>query len=230
MLPTKPAGPDIGKSRPRGGLASVVPVVPSARHDAPGRAFRYPTAEPEHHPAWKQARAEIPAARADPLILEFRRTVRAGLASVPRIPGPEHSTAQHPGRDLLEFCRECEDDAPRFCRETSVWPTNNISERGGAAHKTQQKISGRLTSDDATQDRLDIRSYIDAGRKHGHDALTVLRSLMTGGTLCGRPPPQLARHNPAATRTTRGRSLCVRVVIVYLKLHPTTHRPHLCRT
>lgn len=131
MLPTKPAGPDIGKSRPQGGLASVVPVVPSARHDAPGRAFRYPTAEPEHHPAWKQARAEIPAARADPLILEFRRTVRAGLASVPRIPGPEHSTAQHPGRDLLEFCRECEDDAPRFCRETSVWPTNNISERGG---------------------------------------------------------------------------------------------------
>jgi hypothetical protein len=41
----------------------------------------------------------IPASAADPLILEFRRAVRAGLASVPRIPGPKHSTAQHPGRD-----------------------------------------------------------------------------------------------------------------------------------
>ena len=46
--------------------------------------------------------------------------------------------------------------------------------------KTQQKISGRLTSDEATQDRLDIRSYIDTARKHGQDVLTVLRTVMTG--------------------------------------------------
>ncbi|MCA1681626.1 MAG: hypothetical protein LC700_00330, partial [Actinobacteria bacterium] len=32
--------------------------------------------------------------------------------------------------------------------------------------KTQQKISGRLTSEEITQDRLDIRSYIDTIRKH----------------------------------------------------------------
>jgi transposase len=46
--------------------------------------------------------------------------------------------------------------------------------------KTQQKISGRLTSEDTTQDRLDIRSYSDTARKHGHDVLTVLRSPLTG--------------------------------------------------
>ncbi len=46
--------------------------------------------------------------------------------------------------------------------------------------KTQQKISGRLTSEDTTQDRLDIRSYIDTARKHGQHVLTVLRTLMTG--------------------------------------------------
>jgi len=46
--------------------------------------------------------------------------------------------------------------------------------------KTQQKISGRLTSDEATQDRLDIRSYIDTARKPGQDVLTVLRTVMTG--------------------------------------------------
>jgi transposase len=43
--------------------------------------------------AWHDARdtglAAIPAEAADPLILEFRRAVRSGLAAVPRIPGPE---------------------------------------------------------------------------------------------------------------------------------------------
>jgi len=68
----------------------------------------------------------------------------------------------------------------RFCHDTRVWPTNNISERGVRPIKTQQKISGRLTSDDVTQDRLDIRGYIDTARKHGQDVLTVLRSAMTG--------------------------------------------------
>ncbi len=45
--------------------------------------------------------------------------------------------------------------------------------------KTQQKISGRLTSDDVTQDRLG---------KHGHNAMDVLHQLMLG--VPWRPPPQ----------------------------------------
>jgi transposase len=57
---------------------------------------------------------------------------------------------------------------------------NNISERGVRPLKTQQKISGGLTSEDATQDRLDVRSYIDTARKHGHWPLDVLRRLFTG--------------------------------------------------
>ena len=36
--------------------------------------------------------------------------------------------------------------------------------------KTQQKISGRLTGNDVTQDRLDTRSYIDTARKYGKNA------------------------------------------------------------
>ncbi|MGH3119768.1 MAG: IS66 family transposase [Streptosporangiaceae bacterium] len=81
--------------------------------------------------AWHAARdnglAAIPAATADPLIREFRRAVTVGLSQVPRIPGPKHSTAQHPGRDLLEFCRDREDDVVRFAGDTRIWPTNNIS-------------------------------------------------------------------------------------------------------
>ncbi len=134
--------------------------------------------------AWHAARdaglPAIPAGAKDPLIREFRHAVLAGLSDIPRIPGPRNTTGQHPGRDLLEFCKNREDDVLRFTTDTRIWPTNNISERGVRPVKTQQKISGRLTSDDATRDRLDIRSYIDTARKHGQDVLTVLRAAMTG--------------------------------------------------
>ncbi len=134
--------------------------------------------------AWHQALdaglPDIPPNIRDPLIKEFRHAVLAGLSDVPRIPGPRHSTAQHPGRDLLEFCHHRQADVLRFCYDTTVWPTNNISERGVRPLKTQQKISGRLTSHQVTQHRLDIRGYIDTARKHGQDVMTVLRGVMTG--------------------------------------------------
>ena len=57
---------------------------------------------------------------------------------------------------------------------------NNISERGVRPVKTQQKISGRLTSEDITQDRLDIRSYIDTARKHGCNVMDILRTVTSG--------------------------------------------------
>ena len=107
---------------------------------------------------------------------------------MPRVPGPKNSTKQKPGRELLEFCRDRRSDVLLFTEDTSVWPTNNISERGVRPLKTQQKISGRLASDDVTQDRLDIRSYIDTARKHGKNAMDVLCALMLGTPW--RPPAQ----------------------------------------
>ncbi len=147
--------------------------------------------------AWHQAKdagpGEIPEPIRGPLIREFRHAVLAGLSDLPRIPGPKHSTAQHPGRDLLEFCHHRQDDVLRFTRDTAIWPTNNISERGVRPLKTQQKISGRLTSEDTTQDRLDIRGYIDTARKHGQVVMTVLRTIMTGNPW---NPPAPAAASP----------------------------------
>jgi transposase len=140
--------------------------------------------------AWRAARslslAEVPADVLDPLAEEFRQAVLVGLASVRRVPGAKTTVKQKPGRELLEFCRDRRDDVLRFTTDTSVWPTNNLSERGVRPLKTQQKISGRLASDDVTQDRLDIRSYIDTARKHGQNVMDVLNQLMLGTPW--RPP------------------------------------------
>ena len=91
------------------------------------------------HAARGQGLAEIPAAVRDPLISEFRHAVLAGCSDLPRIPGPKSSTAQHPGRDLLEFCRDRQADVTRFCHDTRVWPTNNISERDLRPPKPSRK-------------------------------------------------------------------------------------------
>jgi transposase len=138
--------------------------------------------------AARSASAALPAEVLKPLEHEFRHAVLAGLASVSRVPGPKNSTRQKPGRELLEFCKDRQDDVLRFTTDTRIWPTNNISERGVRPLKTQQKVSGRLASDDATQDRLDIRGYIDTARKHGKNARDVLHDLMLGRPW--RPPAQ----------------------------------------
>jgi hypothetical protein len=79
------------------------------------------------HAACEQGLPAIPADALEPLAHEFRHAVLAGLASVPRVPGPKNSTKQKPGRELLEFCRGRRDDVLRFTTDTAVWPTTNIS-------------------------------------------------------------------------------------------------------
>jgi transposase len=138
------------------------------------------------HGAVEQGLPAIPADVLAPLEHEFRHAVLAGLSSVPRVPGPKTTVKQKPGRELLEFCKNRQADVLRFTAETRIWPTNNLSERGVRPLKTQQKISGRLASNDVTQDRLDIRSYIDTARKNGQNAMDVLHQLMLGAPW--RPP------------------------------------------
>ncbi len=140
------------------------------------------------HGAAEQGLPAIPADVLAPLEHEFRHAVLAGLASIPRVQGPRAAVKQKPGRELLEFCKHRQADVLRFTADTRIWPTNNLSERGVRPLKTQQKISGRLASDDVTQDRLDIRSYTDTARKHGQNAMDVLHQLMLGTPW--RPPAQ----------------------------------------
>lgn len=103
--------------------------------------------------------------------------MRVGLSQVPSVPGA--NAKQLPGRSLLECLRDRQDDLLRFCSDTRVWPTNNISERDLRPLKTQQKISGRLQSADVTRDRLTIRGYISTAAKHRVDIMTALRDAMT---------------------------------------------------
>jgi transposase len=121
---------------------------------------------------------QIDPAIRDELIREFRHGVLVGLKDVPRIGGPRDKQA--PSRNLLEDLRDRHDDVLRFCYDTATPPTNNLAERDLRPNKTQQKISGRLTSDTATTNRLTIHSYLSTAVKHGINAMTALRDAITG--------------------------------------------------
>ncbi|WP_250285353.1 IS66 family transposase [Frankia sp. CiP1_Cm_nod2] len=128
--------------------------------------------------------AEVPAALRDPLLAEYRGAVRVGLAAVP----PAAKGAKQPvGRCLLECLRDRQPDVLRFVFDLDVWPTNNASERDLRPFRTQQKISGRLTSTAATACRLQIASYLSTARKHGMSAMHALRLAFHGTPWM--PPP-----------------------------------------
>src|SRR6266540_423553 len=87
----------------------------------------------------------------------LRAGVAVGLSEVEGNPDPKGK--QPPGRCLLEVLRDRLDDVVRFAYDLKVPPTSNQAERDVRPAKTQQKISGRLTSEAVT------RSSANPGRR-----------------------------------------------------------------
>lgn len=127
----------------------------------------------------------IPPEIADPIIDRYRHGVLVGLKEVPRQPG--RTQLKH--RALLEALHDRRDDILRFATDLRIPPTSNQAERDLRPAKTQQKISGRLTSETVTEHRYAIRGYISTVAKHGADIMTAIRD-----ALAGRPwtPPAWA--------------------------------------
>jgi transposase len=120
----------------------------------------------------------IDAALRDTLVRRFRHGVLVGLSEVDRNPQPKGK--QPPGRSLLETLRDRPDDVLRFAHDLRVPPTSNQAERDLRPAKTQQKISGRLTSETITRARYRIRGYLSTAAKHGTDQLAALRDAILG--------------------------------------------------
>ncbi len=118
----------------------------------------------------------IPGETAAPLIHAFKHGVLLGLSHVPKAPGRKQRT----GRDLLECLRDRQADMLRFTTDLRIPPTSNDAERGLRPAKTQQKISGRLRSEQVTRDRYAIRGYISTVAKHGDHVLTAIHDALAG--------------------------------------------------
>jgi transposase len=126
----------------------------------------------------QQGLAAVPADTKAEHVKLFRHGVRAGLSAIRRLPGA--NVEQPPARLLLECLRDREDDVLRFLSDLRIPPTSNQAERDVRPAKIQQKISGRLRSEQATRHRYAIRSYISTVAKHGISVFTALRDALSG--------------------------------------------------
>jgi transposase len=118
----------------------------------------------------------IPGHIAAPLTHAFKHGVLVGLSQVPKVTGRK----QRPCRDLLECLRDRQADVLRFTTDLRIPPTSNQAERDLRPAKTQQKISGRLRSEQVTRDRYAIRGYISTVAKHGAHVLTAIHDALAG--------------------------------------------------
>jgi hypothetical protein len=128
--------------------------------------------------ARKRGLTAVPDADAAHDLKLFQHGVLAGLSAVRRRPGA--NVEQPPARLLLECLRDREDDVLRFLSDLRIPPTSNQAERDVRPAKTQQKISGRLRSEQATRHRYAIRGYISTAAKHGISVFTALRDALSG--------------------------------------------------
>ena len=85
-------------------------------------------------------------------------------------------------RLLLEEFTQREEDFLRFTTDLRIPPTSNQAERDLRPSKVQEKISGRLTSEERTKDRYLIRGILSTATKHLVNPLAALHDAFTGTT------------------------------------------------
>lgn len=133
----------------------------------------------------------------------FRSGVAVGLSQVKRLSGPAKTITQPLGRVLLEVLRDRAADVLRFAHDLRIPPTNNQAERDLRPAKTQQKISGRLRSEQHTRHRYAIRGYLSTVIKHGLDVMTVLRDALLGKLWIPPDPATACRCAASVSRMRR---------------------------
>jgi transposase len=111
------------------------------------------------------------------LLYRLRQGVLVGLSETTR---NGNRPGERKARLLLEVFRDRPGDVLRFVDDLRVPPTSNQAERDLRPAKIQQKISGRLTSEQRTTDRYKILGYVSSAAKNGLDKMAVLRDAILG--------------------------------------------------
>ena len=125
----------------------------------------------------------LPANRLAGYRRRYDALVAAGTELNPPPPrtGKRGQPALGTAGSLLARLHTYRDDVLRFATDLRVSFTNNQAESDIRMVKLQQKISGGWRSQTGAESFLAVRSYLSTTRKHGQQAMDVLRDLLTDG-------------------------------------------------
>lgn len=129
--------------------------------------------------------AAVPAATADLIRARYRTALNHAFASLPSGSPPRRkhtggwSHAEREAWNLAARMLRHEEQVLRLLDDTQVPFTNNEAERSLRMAKLHDKISGHFRSEAHAKAFLTVRSYLQTGAKHGHNALQLLTDLWT---------------------------------------------------
>jgi transposase len=126
------------------------------------------------------------------LHVRYQQAIAEGLHANPAagLPAGQRRRIKRPAAvNLLARLIAHQDEVLRFVEDLRVPFTNNRAENDIRMVKLQQKISGSWRTLPGAQAFLAVRSYLSTARKHGLNALAVLRQLFNGAPWLPNQPP-----------------------------------------
>lgn len=132
----------------------------------------------------------VPRGQRSALRARYNRIVADAFAANPDPPtGRKRNAAQRASYNLAVALRDHAPEILQFTTDLAVPFDNNQAERDLRMVKLQQKISGTFRTETGARRFAAVRSYIETGRKHGHNPIDLLIDLFNGNPWTLPPAP-----------------------------------------
>lgn len=126
-----------------------------------------------------EQRSSLSTRRLNRLSADYDAIVAKALDANPD-PGRKRTKVEKDAYNLACAFRDRKGEILLFCRDLSIDFTNNQAERDLRMLKVALKITGGHRNAKVAQGHLDIRSYVETGRKHGENRFSLIERLVRG--------------------------------------------------
>lgn len=134
-------------------------------------------------------RARLPASQRRAIRARYDAIVADAIAANPEPEGTKRTKIERASYNLAVALRDHGSEVLCFTEDLAVPFDNNQAERDLRMAKLVMKISGCFRTPKGAERFATVRSYIETGRKHGHNPLDLLVALFTGTPWMIPPAP-----------------------------------------
>lgn len=127
--------------------------------------------------ARQEKRSSLSTRRLNKISADYDAIVADAFAANPD-PGRKRTTIEKDAHNLACAFRDRKDEILLFAHDLAIDFTNNQAERDLRMLKVALKITGGHRNEKVAQGHLDIRSYVETGRKHGENRFALIERLV----------------------------------------------------